>query len=497
MASVTTSSAADLSFLEGSPKKLLIGDRWVEAASGRTMQSRNPSTGQVLADVADADADDVSLAVGAARATFEGPWRTTSPAARQRLLWGIADVLEANYAELKVLTAVDMGTPVGPDPRFGAEGITDMIRYMAGWATKISGDTLPNSVPGMFTYTRKEPIGVVGAYIPYNSPFTQFIKKLGAIVATGCTMVVKPADEASLTILRTAELCLEAGVPEGVLNVVTGGPKAGIAIAESPDVDSIVFTGSTTVGQELIRLAAGNLKRLTLELGGKSPHIIFADSDIDRAVATAALMVFANSGQGCSNGTRLFVERPVYEEVVRRLAESAGALKVGNSLDPETTQGPVITEKHLGRVLGYVESGQDEGARLVAGGSRVMEGDLAQGYFMEPTVFADVQDSMRIAREEIFGPVASILPFDTFDEVVARANATSFGLAGGVWTRDIGKAHRTAEALQAGTVWVNTYNMLDPGVPFGGYKTSGWGKEAGAESLEGFLNTKSVWINTQ
>jgi len=497
MTSATTASAPLQSFLEGGAKKLLIGDQWVEAASGRTMPSIDPSTGKLLVDVADADAEDVTRAVAAARKAFVGPWRATTPAARQRLLWRIADVLEAHYAELKVLTAADMGSPVGPDPRLGAEGVMDMIRYLAGWATKISGDTLPNSVPGMLTYTRKEAIGVVGAYVPYNSPLTQFIKKLGAVLATGCTLVVKPADDASLTVLRIAELCLEAGVPEGVLNVVTGGPKAGVAIAENAEVDSIVFTGSTAVGQELVRLAAGNLKRLTLELGGKSPHIIFADSDVERAVTTAAVMVFANSGQGCSNGTRLFVERPIYEDVVQRLTGIAGALRVGNSLDPETTHGPVITERHLGRVLGYVESGQQEGARLVAGGSRVEDDDLAHGYFVEPTVFADVQDSMRIAREEIFGPVACILPFDSFDEVVARANATSFGLAGGVWTRDIGKAHRLADALQAGTVWVNTYNMLDPGVPFGGYKTSGWGKEAGAESLEGFLNTKSVWINTQ
>jgi aldehyde dehydrogenase (NAD+) len=497
MTSVTTASAPDLSFLEGGAKRLLIGNQWVEAASGRTIPSLNPSTGRQLIDIADADVEDVTRAVAAAREAFEGPWRTTSPAARQRLLWRIADLLEANYAELKMLTAADMGSPVGSDPCLGAEGITDMIRYLAGWATKISGDTLPNSVPGMLTYTRKEPIGVVGAYVPYNSPFTQFIKKLGAVLATGCTMVVKPADDASLTVLRAAELCLEAGVPEGVLNIVTGGPRAGVAIAENADVDSIVFTGSTTVGQELIRMAAGNLKRLTLELGGKSPHIIFADSDLDRAVATAAAMVFANSGQGCSNGTRLFVERPIYEDVVQRLADLAGGLKVGNSLDPETTHGPVITQRHLDRVLGYVESGQQEGARLVIGGNRVEEGDLAKGFFVEPTVFADVQDTMRIAREEIFGPVACILPFDSFDEVVARANASSFGLAGGVWTRDIGKAHRLADALQAGTIWVNTYNMLDPGVPFGGYKMSGWGKEAGAESLEGFLNTKSVWINTQ
>ena len=287
-------------------------------------------------------------AVDAAREAFDGTWRTTSPASRQRLLLEIADVLEEHYAELKILTAADMGSPVGRDPRLGAEYVMDMVRYFAGWATKISGETLPNSVPGMLTYTRREPIGVVGAYVPYNSPLTQFVKKLGAVLATDCTMVAKPADQASLTILRVAELCMEAGVPEGVLNVVTGGPAAGVAIAEHPDVDSIVFTGSTAVGQELVRAAAGNLKRLTLELGGKSPHIIFGDADLERAVPMAAMMVFANSGQGCSNGTRIFVERRIYDDVVRGCVQIAGTLKTGNSLDPETNLGPLITAKHLG-----------------------------------------------------------------------------------------------------------------------------------------------------
>jgi aldehyde dehydrogenase (NAD+) len=497
MSSITAASELNIPFLEGEAKKLLIGGEWVESASGKTMSSINPSTGGVLADVADADAEDVKRAVAAAREAFEGPWRTTTPAARQRLILRIADTLEENYAELKILTAADMGTPVGRDARFGAEGATDVIRYFAGWATKISGDTLPNSIPGMFSYTRKEPIGVVGAYVPFNSPFTQFVKKLAAVLATGCTMVVKPADQASLTILRIAELCLEDGLPHGVVNVITGGPGAGAAIVEDPGVDSVVFTGSTRVGQDLVRAAAGNLKRLTLELGGKSPHIIFADADLARAVPTAAMMVFANSGQGCSNGTRLFVERSIYEEVVQGVAQMAGSLKAGNSLDPETTLGPVITATQRDRVMSFVESAQQEGARLVTGGNRVEDGDLASGFFVAPTVFADVADTMRIAREEIFGPVASILPFDSVEEVITRANATSFGLAGGLWTRDVGKAHRVADALQAGTVWVNTYNMLDPGVPFGGYKTSGWGKEGGPAALEGFLNTKSVWINTQ
>jgi aldehyde dehydrogenase (NAD+) len=489
-------SSPDLSFLEGGPKRLLIGGEWVLPASGKTMPSINPSTGEVLAEVADADADEVRRAVAAARAAFEGPWRTSTPMFRQNLLLKVADVLEAHYAELKVLTAADMGMPVGPDPRMGATSVMDMIRYYAGWATKIAGKTLPNS-HGMMTYTRKEPVGVVAAYIPFNSPVTQFVKKLGAVLAAGCTMVVKPADQASLSLLRIGELLLEAGVPDGVVNVVTGGPAAGGALAEDGDVDAVVFTGSTVVGQQLVRSAAGNLKRLTLELGGKSPHIIFADADLAKAIPMAALMVFSLSGQGCSNGTRIFAQRHIYDAVVQGCADVTRTLRLGNSLDPETTHGPVITERQLQRVLSLIDSGQEEGARLVAGGRRAEDGELAKGYFVEPTVFADVEDSMSIAREEIFGPVACILPFDTVEEVVARANATSYGLAGGVWTQDVGKAHRVADRLRAGTVWVNTYNMFDPAVPFGGYKMSGWGKEGGPDALDAFLSTKAVWINSQ
>ncbi len=300
-------SKYDLSFLEGGTKNLFIGGEWVPAASGNTMPSINPSTGEVIGGVADADAHDVHRAVASARAAFEGPWRSVTPMARQRLLLRIADVLEEHYAELKALTAADMGTPVGADPSFGAAAVMDMIRYFAGWATKITGDTLPNSL-GMVSYTRKEPIGVVAAYIPFNSPVTQFVKKLGAVLAVGCTMVVKPADQASLTLLRVAELLAEAGVPDGVVNFVTGGPAAGAALAEDAGVDAVVFTGSTTVGQQLVKAAAGNLKRLTLELGGKSPHIIFADADLTKAIPMAAMAVFAKFGQGCSNGTRLFVE---------------------------------------------------------------------------------------------------------------------------------------------------------------------------------------------
>lgn len=496
MPASSTVRGPELPFLVSGPKRLLVGGEWREAASGRTMPSINPSTGEILLDIADAGPEDVDRAVSVARRTFEGQWRRLRPADRQRLLWKVADVLEEHYAELRLLTAMDMGTPIGPDPRIGGELVLDMVRYFAGWATKIRGDTLPNSVPGMLTYTRKEPVGVVAAYVPYNSPVTQFVKKLAAVLATGCVMVVKPAELASLPVIRVVELALEAGVPEGVINVITGGPGAGAAIAEHHDVDALVFTGSTTVGQMLVRAAAGNLKHLTLELGGKSPHIIFADADLAQAIPTAAMMVFANSGQGCSNGTRIFAERPVYDAVVQGCAQLATSLRTGNSVDPETQLGPVISERHLQRVLGYVSSGQEQGARLVAGGHRLTDGALANGYFVEPTVFADVEDSMHIAQEEIFGPVASILAFDTADEVISRANATSFGLAGGVWTADITKAHRLADQLRAGTVWVNTYNQLDPAVPFGGYKMSGWGKEGGPDALDGFLTTKAVWIRT-
>ena len=460
------------------------------------MASVNPSTGDVLADVADADQNDVDLATSAARTAFEGAWRSFTPAARQRLLWRIADTLEANYAELKLLTAADMGAPVGRDPNAGAEGAVEPIRYFAGWATKINGATLANSIPEMISYTRKEPVGVVAAYIPFNSPFTQFVKKLGAVLAAGCTMVAKPADQASLTILRIAELCLESGLPPGVLNVVTGGPQVGSALAESHEVDSIVFTGSTRVGQKLIHSSAGNLKRLTLELGGKSPNIIFADADLERAVPTAAMMVFANSGQGCSNGTRLFVQRPVYDRVVNEMAATAEALRVGNSLDPETVLGPVISGDALERILRLIQIGSDEGARLVTGGSRLSDEARRRGFFVAPTIFAGVRDDMVVAREEIFGPVASIFPFDSESEVIARANSTDFGLAGGVWTQDISKAHRVADSIQAGTVWINAYNALDPAVPFGGYKLSGWGKEGGEDALSSFLNTKAIWVRT-
>ena len=397
-----------------------------------------------------------------------------------------------------MLDALERGAPI-TRRRNARRRVLGLIRYYAGMATALHGETVENSAPGgeFVTYTVKEPVGVVGAIVPWNGPMVSWIWKLGPVLATGCTAVYKPSEEASLSALRLAELLTETGLPDGVVNIVTGfGGEAGSALAAHPGVDKIAFTGSVETGQKILQASIGNLKRVTLELGGKSPDIVFADVDMDMAVPGAAMGCFGNTGQVCSAGTRLFVEDRIYDEFTERVAEFSRTLNVGNALEAETQIGPIVSLKQLDRVSGYLELGRGEGARVLSGGARLTDEKRAAGYFVPPTVFADVRDDMRIAREEIFGPVVSAIRFSDIEEVARRANETTFGLGSGVWTRDVSKAHYLAKALRAGSVWINCYQMMDPAMPFGGYKMSGYGRESGSAQFDDYLNVKSVWIRT-
>lgn len=488
----------NLPFLKKSgPKLLLIDGAWVPSRAGEVFDAFDPATGKLLAKLSLGNEMDIDSAVAAARRAFDGPWRACKPIDRQKLLLRLADLVERNFQELATIESLDMGAPISRT--LGSERrILGQIRFYAGLTMATRGDTIENSIDGhFFSYTVKEPLGVVGAIIPWNSPLLFFIWKVVPAVAAGCTVVLKPAEQASLSSLRMGDLFLEAGFPPGVLNIVTGLGAVGAALSRHPDVDKVTFTGSTTTGQDIIKASAGNIKRLSLELGGKSPDIVFADADLDAAVLGAATAVFANSGQMCIAGSRLFIERPIYEEFVARVAAIGEKLVVGNPLDPKTDLGPLISSNQLDRVIGYMAQGEREGARPLLGGKRLASGAFADGHFVAPTVFTDVDDHMAIAREEIFGPVISAMPFDDMDEVIRRANDTPYGLGGGVWTSNIATAHRVAGEIRAGTVWINCYLPLDPAVPFGGYKMSGYGREAGAGHIEEFMNTKAVILKTR
>ena len=470
--------------------RLLIGGQWRESLAGKRFPTINPATEEEICQIAEADAADVDLAVVAARKAFEhGPWPRMAASERGKLLYRLADLMEKHRDELITLEVLDNGKPYLTARTVDVPLSIACYRYFAGWADKIQGKTIP--IGGdYFCYTRHEPVGVVGQIIPWNFPLLMQAWKLAPALAAGNTVILKPAEQTPLSALRVAELMLEAGFPEGVVNVLPGfGPTAGAAIAAHMDIDKVAFTGSTEVGRKVMTAAAqSNLKRVSLELGGKNPNIVFADADMDAAVEGAHAALFFNQGQSCCAGSRTFVEASAWDQFVERSVARAKKRRVGDPFSPRTEQGPLVDAAQFAKVQGYIEAGQREAARLVAGGNRVD----GPGYFLEPTVFADVTDSMSIAREEIFGPVMTILKFQSTEEVIERANATSYGLAAGVWTRDIGKANAVANGVRAGTVWMNCYNVLDPAAPFGGFKQSGIGRELGEYGLQQYTEVKTV-----
>ncbi|MFT4506319.1 aldehyde dehydrogenase family protein [Caballeronia sp. 15711] len=475
------------------PKKLLINGRFVDSVGGETLPVYDPGTASVIGHIPASTREDVNRAVAAARDAFDnGPWRRTTAAVRQKLIWMLADRIESHLDEFAELEALDTGKPLAEARAIDIPYSVEQFRYMAGWATKISGSTLDISAPGNYhAYTLREPVGVVAQIVPWNFPMLLAAYKLAPALAAGCTLILKPAEQTSLTALRLAELFQEVGFPPGVVNVVTGlGHVVGAALAEHPDVDKVAFTGSTEVGKQIVRASAGNLKKVTVELGGKSPVIVFPDADLDKAVPGIAAGIFLNQGQVCTAGSRVYAHRKIYDKLVAGIVERANTLKLGHALASGTEMGPLVSDEQINRVQGFVDAAVSEGVTVAAGGKRVDR----NGYFMQPTVFCDTSDEMSIARDEIFGPVLCVMPFDDdgLDVVARRANASQYGLAASVWTENVSTAHLMAKQLRSGIVWLNCHNYFDPAFPVGGFKQSGWGRECGPEAISLYTELKSV-----
>jgi len=479
------------------PGKLLIGGQWADASDGGTFETINPATGEKLTDIASATLQDVDSAVAAARKAFDDPagaWQKMSASERGKLLWRVADLIEKNIDEVSELETLDNGKPIFESRYVDVPMVCDVFRYYAGFATKVHGETI-NTRPNAFTYTLREPLGVVAAIVPWNFPLLLASWKLAPALAAGNTVIWKPASQTTLSALRVGELMLEAGMPPGVVNILPGpGARVGMGLVKHPGVDKVAFTGSTQVGKEVMRNAADTVKRVTLELGGKSPNIVLADANMDEAVKGATTGIFYGKGEVCAAGSRLFVERKIHDEFMSKLVDRAKKLKPGDPLDPKTRLGAIVSEQQMNTVLGYIEAGKKEGGKLVAGGNRVSV-DGGKGYFLEPTIFDEVDNKMKIAQEEIFGPVLASIAFDDVEQVADLANQNIYGLAAAVWTSDVKKAHAIVRRLKAGTVWVNAYNLYDVALPFGGYKQSGFGRELGDEAMKHYTEVKSVWLN--
>jgi acyl-CoA reductase-like NAD-dependent aldehyde dehydrogenase len=480
------------------PRKyqLFIDGKWVDAESGKTFTTPNPATGATLAEVSEGDKADIDKAVAAARKAFDGPWSKVSARDRGRMMYKLSQLIEAKIPELAALETADNGKPIKETTYVDLPQVVENFEYFAGWATKIEGETIP--VPGqMFNYTLREPVGVCGQIIPWNFPLLMAAWKLAPALAAGNTIVLKPAEQTPVGAMELASLIQEAGFPDGVVNVVPGyGETAGAALASHPGIDKVAFTGSTEVGKIIARTAADNLTKVSLELGGKAPNIVFADADIEQAVSGAMMGIFFNQGQVCCAGSRLFLDARVKDEFLDRFKERAGRVRVGDPMDKNTQMGPQVSEEQLNRIKGYVDIAKGEGATVLSGGCPPqLEGDFQKGFFFQPTIFGEVKNTMRVAQEEIFGPVVSVITFEGEEDLIRQANEVVFGLSAGIWTKDITRAHRFAKAIKAGTVWINTFNMFNAASPFGGYKQSGYGREMGKHALEMYTHVKSVWVD--